>query len=233
MKRAPAELRWSFPALLAALLLFPPTTVLAQLVDRGEFALSINGEPAGTEEFVIQRQGSGAAQTTLAQGTVTLLSGETITSQLQLTGTALSVFRYSVRVTGDDERTVNVARTGDRLQARTVAPWGEELREYRAATETLLLDRSVAHHYFLLGPLLDAPPESVHSVAPLSEAEEGLSGLAVESGVVQVGGDEIEGRRITLRAAAGEREVWFDGSGRLIKVTDSATGFTAERLPAA
>ncbi|MGI9626136.1 MAG: hypothetical protein ACR2QM_04815, partial [Longimicrobiales bacterium] len=85
MKCASASLRGSLTALSAALWLSVPAPVLAQVVDRGEFALTINGEPAGTEEFVIQRQGSGAAQTTLAQGTVTLHSGETITSQLQLT----------------------------------------------------------------------------------------------------------------------------------------------------
>ena len=131
----------------------------AQTVDQGVFQLSVNGQPVGSEEFVIQRTGSGAAQTTLARGTLTL-SGATISTQLQVTGLDLSVFRYSVQVTGEDARSVNVARTGNRLQARTVAPWGEELREYRATGQTLLLDRGVAHHYFLLSRFLEDVPSS-------------------------------------------------------------------------
>lgn len=208
-----------------------PISALSQLVDRGEFRLSQNGEQVGIEEFVIQKSGSGLAQTTLAKGTVTLDSGVTITTQLQVTGPTFTVYRYSVAITGEDEKTVTVARIGDRLQARTVAPWGEELREYRATSGTLLLDRSIAHHNFLLAPFLDDLPPSVHTVAPLSENEESLSGLATASGVQDVGGEPVEVRQLQFTTAAGSREVWFDASGRVVRVSDSA-GFVAERIPA-
>ena len=53
----------SFLALTAAVaVVSSPTSTHAQLVDQGVFDLSINGEPAGTEEFTIQRSGTGEAQ---------------------------------------------------------------------------------------------------------------------------------------------------------------------------
>ena len=207
------------------------SSAVGQLVDRGEFRLSVNGVAVGTEEFVIQRSGSGAAQTTLARGTVSLTSGGSITTHLQVTGPSLSVFRYSVQVSGEGERTVNIARIGDRLQARTVAPWGEELREYRATATTLLLDRGIAHHHFLLGGLLDAPPSSVHTVAPLSEAEASLTGLQASTEVINVGGESMEVRKLSFESPTGSREAWFDASGRLVRVANAATGFLAERTP--
>ena len=202
----------------------------AQTIDQGVFQLTVNGEALGSEEFVIQRTGSGAAQTTLARSTLTL-SGSTISTQLQVTGPELSVFRYSVQVTGEDARSVNVARTGNRLQARTVAPWGEELREYRATAGTLLLDRGVAHHYFLLGPLLGQVPGSAHVVSPLAETEETLSGFQLDSGTRQVAGEPVEVRILRMQGRSGRREAWFDSAGRLVRVSDEASGFVAERAP--
>ena len=202
----------------------------AQTVDQGVFQLSVNGQPVGSEEFVIQRTGSGAAQTTLARGTLTL-SGATISTQLQVTGLDLSVFRYSVQVTGEDARSVNVARTGNRLQARTVAPWGEELREYRATGQTLLLDRGVAHHYFLLSRFLDDVPSSAHVVSPLAESEETLSGFELETGSRPVAGEPTDVRILRVRGRDGMKEAWFDSSGHLVRVSDEGSGLVAERTP--
>ncbi|NNF27794.1 MAG: hypothetical protein HKN73_11285 [Gemmatimonadetes bacterium] len=202
----------------------------AQTVDQGVFQLSVNGEAVGSEEFVIQRTGTGAAQITLARGTLTL-TGSTIITQLQVTGPDLSVFRYSVQVTGEDARSVNVARTGNRLQARTVAPWGEELREYRATAGTLLLDRGVAHHYFLLRPFLEQMPGSAHVVSPLAELEETLSGFELDAGTRSVAGEPTEVRILRTRGRDGLREAWFDSSGRLVRVSDEGSGFVAERTP--
>ena len=231
MRPRPAKrTRWS-PLLALALTGGVVGGVGAQTVDQGVFRLSVHGEPIGQEEFVIQRTGSGAAQNTLARGTQTLDGGGTITTHLQVTGPALTVFRYSVKVTGEDERAVNVARTGNRLQARTVAAWGEELREYRATPATLLLERGVAHHYFLLAPLLDAPPRSSHAVSPLSESEETLSGLRVTSATRDVAGETLQVRVMSFTVGSSSREAWFDSSGHLVRVSDSSTGLVAERLP--
>lgn len=215
-------------SLLALAWLGRPDPVHGQTVDQGTFRLSVGGQPVGTEEFVIQRTGSGAAQVTLARGTVTLRSGATVTTHLQVTGPSLTVYRYSVKVEGQDERTITVARTGDRLQARTVAPWGEELREYRATEATLLLDQDIAHHHFLLEPLLEEPPASIHVVAPLSESERSLSGVQVSSDMRPVGGEPTDVRIITW---SGGREAWFDASGTLVRVADPASGWVAEREP--
>lgn len=206
--------------------------VSAQTVDQGVFELTLSGEAIGSEEFVIQRTGTGAAQTTLARGTLSL-SGSTVTTQLQVTGPELSVFRYSVQVTGEDARSVNVARTGNRLQARTVAPWGEELREYRATPGTLLLDRGIAHHYFLLGRFLDRIPGSAHVVSPLAESEETLSGFELDGGTRRVAGEPTEVRILRVQSRGGAREAWFDSSGRLVRVSDEGSGFVAERVPSA
>ena len=94
------------------------------------------------------------------------------------------------------------------------------------------MDRGVAHHSFLLAPFLDDLPASVHAVAPLSEGEESLSALTTSNDVRNVGGEPVEVRRLQFNTSAGAHEVWFDASGRVMRVADSATGLVAERIPA-
>ena len=209
-----------------------PVGVHGQLVlDRGTFRLFVDGEEAGTEEFTIQRIGTGDALVTLARGTVTMNDGRTLVTVLRLESPAMVLNEYAAMVTGTDTRAVRVVRRGDRLQTRTVAPWGEEMRYYRARATTVLFDEGVAHHYFLLARFLESSGETagLHAFAPLAEREETAARLSIDSETIVLEGERVEATRIGFGSGQGAGTAWFDGSGRLVRVSLPARGFAAER----
>ncbi len=226
-----------FSTLVATAPGFPPGGASAQLVDKGTFYLTVNGEALGTEEFEIRRSGAGNAQTILAQGTVTYRAGGTVQTILKTTGPSMMVIHYRVKTGGgaqgstDGAKEVIVVRLGNRFEARTKAEWGEELREYRARTETALLEEEVAHHHFLLAPLIQTGATSVHMLSPLSETETELVGVSQSDESITIGVENIATTKLRIGAGAGLRELWFDSSGRVMRVSIPARNFLAERVP--
>ena len=216
-------------AILAAAL---PVGAYGQLVlDRGTFRLFVDGEEAGAEEFTIQRIGTGDALVTLARGIVTMNDGRTVVTVLRLEGPAMVLNEYEAVVTGADTLAVRVVRRGDRLQTRMVAPWGEEMRYYRARATTVLFDEGVAHHYFLLARFLENGGEtaSLHAFAPLSEREQTAARLSFGSETIVLEGERVQATRIGFGSGQGAGTAWFDGSGRLVRISLPARGFAAER----
>ncbi|MXW16524.1 MAG: hypothetical protein F4139_02810 [Gemmatimonadetes bacterium] len=218
---------------LAIVTMAAPIPVSGQLVDRGIFVLYSGGEEVGREEFTIQRVGTGDAQVTLATGTLTLRDGRTMETIMHLVGTTMVLNTYEVSVSGSDTLTIRVIRAGNRLRTRTVAPWGEELREYPARAPTVIFDEGVAHHYFILEALLETygAEARIHAVVPLAEMEESQTRSDVGAETIEVGGERVETTRIRLSSGGESRVAWFDGSGRLVRVAWAARGFEALRLP--
>jgi len=139
---------------------------------------------------------------------------------------------YQVSVSGSDNLDVRVARDGNRLRTRTVAPWGEEAREYPARATTVILDDGVAHQYFLLADLVEAYGAEVriHAVAPLVEMEELPAQPDIGVETIEVAGERVETTRIRLSSDGDTRTAWFDGSGRLVQVASTRRDFRAVRL---
>ena len=220
-----------FVAVVAAAVVAPHRGLRAQLVDRGTFHLTVDGEEAGTEEFTIRRSGTGDAQVTLARATIAMRDGRTVTTVLRVKGPTMILEDYSAFVTGTDTLAVRAVRAGDRLRTRTVAPWGEEVREYRARPSTVLFDEGVAHHYFLLGRFAGGADDGVtlHTVAPLSERAESALELEVGSETILLEGERVEATRIRFGSGDGAGTAWFDGSGRLVRVALPGSGFVAQR----
>lgn len=228
-RRPGTLLRWA----LAVIAVGAPAWAAGQQVDSGTFALYSRGEKVGTEEFTIRRVGTGDARATVATGTLTLRDGRIVRTILRLVGPSMVLNDYEVSVSGSDTLTVRVVRAGDRLLTRTEAPWGEEAWEYPARSATVIFDEGVAHHYFLLGALIEAygAETRIHAVAPLSEMEESPARPEVGAETIDVGGERIETTRIRLSSGEDSRDAWFDGSGRLVRVAWGARGFEALRLP--
>ncbi len=223
-----------FPARRACLasaflcLSFSSAAALAgQLPDRGTFRISINGEEAGEEEFVVQRSGSGAR----ARGTLTLRNGRTVTTFLDLVGSDLRLNVYQASVTGPDTAAVYVAARADgALDSRLTGPWGEEVREYRARPSTVVLDDGMAHHYFVLAPVLAGSASGVlHAVAPLARREDDAMELDVVPETIRVGDETVDATRVRMGTGESARSAWFDGGGRLVQVAVPAQGFLAQR----
>lgn len=217
---------------MAALVLLPAyrKTLAGQLVDRGTFVLFANEQETGTEEFVVQRSGTGEAQVTVARGTVVMRDGRTLATTLVATGPDLVLSGYQVVVSGADTVSIELSRADERLDALTRAPWGEEAREYRAPPSVVVLEDGVAHHYFVLARLVGQESGRIATLAPLSEAEEAGAAVEARSETIELWGASVETTRLSVGAGGDERVAWFDGSGRLVRVALPAKGFVAERV---
>lgn len=233
---AGAPLRPSVTLVGAFLLVVAPLSPIpasGQLVDSGVFRLYFNGQEAGREEFTIHRRGTGGAQETLAMGTVTMSSGRVFKTLLQVQGPDMTLAEYQVSVSGSDTAVVSLVRAGNRLTRTTVAPGGERVREYRARPATVIFEDGVAHHYFVLGAFLerDAPAPTLQTFTPLSEEPESIAQLHAAPHMLETGGTIIETTQVRLGNGEDAGAVWFDGSGRLVRVSLPGKGFLAVRIP--
>lgn len=213
------------------------TMLAAQLVDRGAFRILADGREVGWEQFTIQRQGTGDARTTVARGTVSMRDGRTLDTLLELVGPGLILVEYAAEETGEDTLSVTVSRTGNRLRTRSTTSWGNKVRGYLARPATFVLDEGVAHHYFVLGEILapgefdagDAVRRTLHVFSRASEGLEPVEVSGTAPGSIEIGGERIEATRIDFGGGDRAGSAWFDGSGRLVRVSLPGRGFVAER----
>ena len=232
--RRPLGLPGSLLAIVAVSVLassVPGARLLGQQLDRGRFRLFLDGSEIGTEDFTIQRIGSGEAQETLARGAVRMNDGRVVTTILRTVGPSMAFSEYAAIDRGADTLEVRVLHAGNRLRRVTVAPWGEEEQEFRASPQTMIFDTGVAHHYFVLGGFL-APgiaDMTVHAFEPRSERADWAADLHIGAETITLQGEQVEATRVRIVSGDRVRTVWFDGSGRLVRVEVPTDGFVAQR----
>jgi len=216
---------------LAASILALALPVEAQWDESGSFEVTIDGRPAGTEEFSIRRTGTGDTAETTAVGRVQLrlaTGSLDITSRLRTSGGETRPVAYQVEVGGDAPRTIVGTVGAGRFTARIQTATGEQMREYVASEGAVVLDDGVAHHYRFIAeragegriPVL-IPRENRQVMVDLSEA--GRVGTTVA-------GREVQARRLTLRGNGfPERHLYVDGNNRVLRVEIPSTGYIAVR----
>ena len=220
--------------ILAALLAGGPVSagpVAAQLIERGTFRIWVDGTEVGSEQFTIQRQGTGDDQTTEARSIVSMRDGRRLETFLEVVGPQLTLVRYAAVETGPDTMSVTLSRTGDRLRTRTTTDWGLRVRGYRARPGTFVLDEWVAHHYFVLGGLAgeESAGRRLYVFSRVSAGIEPVEVAASAPESIELEGERIEATRIDFGSGEAAGSVWFDGSGRLVRVSLPGRGFVAER----
>jgi hypothetical protein len=224
--------------LLLAMLLFPHAPVSAQNVtlDEGAFSVSLADGATGTETFTIRQAGAGPDARVIAQAKIewTLPSGtRTVVPLLEARGGGL--YAYQVEVSGDTREEIYVRAEGRRFVANVRSDEGEQQREFRARPGSVLLERGVAHQYFVpargvlavLAAGLDLGPIPV--LTPLAGE---LNPFELSMGDVEtlrIGGQPIEAHHLSLVNGDDRREVWFDQEGRVLRVEVPASGYVAER----
>lgn len=208
-------------------------TLAAQVLERGTFRLWIDGTEAGSEQFTIQRQGTGGAQTTEARSIVSMRDGRRLDTHLEVVGPELTLVQYLAVETGPDTMSVTLSRTGDRLRTRTVTDWGLRVRGYRARPATFVFDEGVAHHYFVLAGFAaaDAVGRTMHVFSRASDGIKPIEVTGTAPETIELGGERIEATRVDFGSGVAAGTVWFDGSGRLVRVSLPGRGFVAERSP--
>lgn len=220
------------PAILAACALLLASTVAAAqgaatVADEGILVISSGSSSVGREAFRVSRGGDGAAIYTLS---ATVSSGTQRLSPALSTdaaGTPL-LYRADVRSGPGQGETIRATGRPGRLSAVVQRSGGESAREYVLGPRAIVLDEGVWHQHVLI-PLV--PQGAVTVVNPRKGTQ--LSARIVRQGEDQVviDGKPVAAVRWALIAPDESREVWVDGSGRLLRVRAGGITATREELP--
>jgi hypothetical protein len=218
-------------ALLATLLVLPaPAAAQGVVVDEGRFAVSLNGQSVGTEDFTIRRAGLGRDDALFANATILLTrdgGSQGIAPLLRATPDGAAT-EYQVQVSGVDALVLRLRLAGQRFTAVIQSTAGEEQREFPAEAGMRVLEADVAHQYYFLR---EARQGSVTPfIEPRTRGRAHLLAEAVrEEGLPALQG-ALEVRRIDFAAGDDRRTVWFDRLGRVMRVEIPARGYVAERV---
>jgi len=201
----------------------------ATVLDDGSFTLSRNGERIGREDFSIRHVPTTAgAYETLTRGVV-VTSSHRLTVDLSADSLGYPV-RYQSK-TADDGRAGDTYRAevvGRRFSARVVRNSGESARELLLPPGTLLVEDGLMH------PLQFVVARGRGTVAAVVPARNVVVSLTVaDAGPdrVSIALQAIEAHKFVVREDASGlvREVWVDGSGRVLKVAIPAEKLVALR----
>lgn len=216
----------------AALVWAPPATAQGVVIDQGQFEISVDGDPVGTEDFVIRRASLGLGAAFFANATIAMGpdgSLSRITPLLRALPPDGHAESYQVEVTGDGALELRLARSGRRYVATIRSQVGAEDREFQARPETRILDLGVAHHYYFVRDLrVDHP---AHILEPRTRTQHTLTASVRTEEEIQVGPNLIQVRRVEFASDGGhDRTVWYDRQGRVVRVEIPAASWVAQRI---
>lgn len=210
----------------ALLLLTAGSSAAAQVttVDRGTFTILRDGAAVGREEFEIRTLPGIDGASIEARATVTL-DGRAIhpTLSARPSGAPLA-YRVEVRRGSEVVERATGQATGGRLRIDAQSAGGRSAREFPAGDGLVVLDDAVFHQYYFV-----ARPGAVTAVAPRRNVQQALRVSAGGDDRVTIGGRAVPATRFTIADPAGERSLWVDAEGRVLRVVVPGLGLTAER----
>lgn len=203
-------------------------------VDEGSFRIYLQGSPAGRESFSIRQIGSGPQPKLLLIASVDLQLPEgavTLAPAMEAQGGTLSVSDYQIKVAGAETTDIFVSLSGNRFLVRTLSASGEQLREFRAGSGSVLLDDGIVHHHHLLSSYLEAgSPVSLTVLTPRAGRQDRMTFSLVGHEEIRVGDLLVpDARRYRLEGADRSRDIWFDSQGRILRLEIPSQGYLAER----
>jgi hypothetical protein len=214
----------------ATLVVAPGAAAQGVIVDQGRFEITVNGAPAGSEEFVIRRAGLGSNDDVYANGVVsrTVPQRVEIRPLLRVEPLTGAAEEYQASVSGAEETEIRLGRSGRRYVATIRSAIGAEDREFQAQPDTRILERGVAHHYYFVRGEREGRTISV--LEPRSRRQLTLVAGAPVSEELRIGPNVVSARRVSFAEEGGaERIVWFDQQGRVLRVAIPSEGYVAER----
>lgn len=229
--------RWAICALLGAIpAVGTPAAANAQErpLDGGTFEHSVSGSFAGTETFAVRRRG----EDVLAVGRVTREGGAEALRALEV-GLRLDAqgrpVRYELHTREGPSLHVVVNRTGSRLRVTTTAEEGERFTEFLANERLLVLEREIAHHYFVLAGLLRESPDprsvDLEALVPSEGRTVPLRVRSFSRDTVVLGDTPVASTRYELSVGSEETLLWLDiDVGRITRVAIPERRWEAVRL---
>lgn len=219
--------------LLALLVVGAVAPALAQgvVVDQGQFAIRLDGQAVGTEDFVIRRASLGLNAAFFANGVVSLTTpGATseVRPLLRADPPDGQAESYQVQVTGDGAMELRLAKSGRRYVATIRSAIGAEDREFQARPDTRILDLDVAHHHYFLRDL--RVDRTAPVLEPRSRGQYTLTATGRVDVELRMGPNVVQARRVEFVADGGaDRTVWYDRQGRVLRVEIPSLSYVAER----
>lgn len=219
--------------ILALLVVGAAAPALAQgvVVDQGQFAIRVDGQAVGTEDFVIRRASLGLNAAFFANGVVRLTTPDATSEVRPLLradppdGQAES---YQVQVTGDGAMELRLAKSGRRYVATIRSAIGAEDREFQARPDTRVLDLDVAHHHYFLRDL--RVDRTAPVLEPRSRGQYTLTATGRVDVELRMGPNVVQARRVEFVADGdADRTVWYDRQGRVLRVEIPSLSYVAER----
>ncbi len=219
---------------IALLLLVPPAEARAQAttLDEGAFRVTIGGTEAGSESFAIRRTQVGSEVQVYATAEIDLRVPDgrlDLRPALRLEGGEMAVTGYQVKISGQQQQEIFLELGDNRFVTRVHSERGEQQREYRAAPGTLLLDTGVAHQYYFLAARLPSGGGTIPVMVPREGRQFELRVTDLGTSGLSIGGRSVEARHLRLEGNQELRELWVDGSGRVLRLDHPASGYSAIR----
>ena len=194
--------------------------------DAGTFTILAKDAVVGREEFTI-RDGRGAAR-----------DGFTV-SWRRFSGDGVDPAFIATLELGSDsqpvtaqlaeaaaQRRILIQASPRRVTVRAVTPTGESVREYRGGTPLWFADDSSAA-WFALPPRPGS--QSITVVWPKNDRRETAALTDRGAEPTAIGSASQSFHHWVLGSETGERHLWYDDRGRLVKVEAPASGLVAVR----
>ena len=222
------------PAALVALALACtalPASGQGVVVDPGQFEIFIDGQSAGSEDFVIRRANLGLGAALFANGTVTIArpaAASELRPLLRATPPDGQAESYQIEVTGAGAMELRLARSAGRYVVTIRSRVGDEDREFQARPDSRVLDLDVAHHYYFVRDL--RVDRSTHVLEPRSRGQYALTATDRVEEALRVGPNVLQVRRVDFTSSDGlDRTVWYDRQGRVVRVAIPGREYVAQR----
>lgn len=208
--------------------LLVPTAGRAQVavVDEGSFTITVNGAPAGRENFWIRTTPDPRGTVYIATAT-SVIGGRRIEPR-ELAAENGSALRYDVKLTenGDVQQTSGVVdRSRMSLSVRNAR--GESSREFVVADGALILDEDIFHQYFFLARR--GASGAVPVIVPRRNAQVTARVSTSGSEPLAIGGTTLQARHLVVAQGGVSTDVWVDADGRVLKVAIPSRGLVALR----
>ena len=134
---------------------------------------------------------------------------------------------YQLSISGRQAAELSLALVGRRFVSLIRTQRGEEEREFAAGPGTRILEQDVAHQYYFLRN--EREGSTMPAIEPRTRSRFRLVASAWTEEEIRIGVNRIQTRRVTFSADQGERHVWYDRQGRVVRVQVPARAYLAER----
>lgn len=210
----------------------PASAQAVQELDAGTYEIRVGEGRVGTESFAIRREGSAvkAVGRITREGEASGPRGMEVRLQTNLD------FRpnaYGMRAQGGAVTDVTGIWEGDRLRLHVTSAEGERWKEFLTRGAVAVLERGVAHHYYVLFRHLPSDPSGsrVSVIVPSRHEQVTATVSGGASEPVDIGGDRVSARRYEVDVDGARGAVWLDDDGRVLRVSFPGENRVAVRQP--